>query len=245
MKYVIWPSISCSSKMGYASLSEWDPRNSFKLYHGFQITIIGIWFYQRIQICFPIGKWLSGLLCLSFYFGTFKVCVLEIRITCKMRNPIVGFNSCSSWTNDSFFPSVLNHWIVSSCRDVECSGSSSFGSYSGYFGPGKSSEISNSGQDSSLLSELSGTQSLRLQLGGQCSYIPYNVSLLNDKFQPVSEMNIQENPVDYHVSGSLEVPRPGFDTTPGSWASTSGPCEVTLFDEPLYSQASSLNCGVS
>ena len=103
VEYVIWPSISCSSKMGYASLSEWDPRNSFKLYHGFQITIIGIWFYQRIQICFPIGKWLNGLLCLSFYFGTFKVCVLEIRITCKMRNPIVGFNSCSSWTNDSFF----------------------------------------------------------------------------------------------------------------------------------------------
>ncbi|GAY36680.1 hypothetical protein CUMW_023760 [Citrus unshiu] len=132
-------------------------------------------------------------------------------------------------------PNLLSH------RDVECSGSSSFGSYSGYFGPGKSSEISNSGQDSSLLSELSGTQSLRLQLGGQCSYIPYNVSLLNDKFQPVSEMNIQENPVDYHVSGSLEVPRPGFDTTPGSWASTSGPCEVTLFDERLYSQASSLN----
>ncbi|KAH9709598.1 Agamous-like MADS-box protein AGL30 [Citrus sinensis] len=136
-------------------------------------------------------------------------------------------------------PNLLSH------RDVECSGSSSFGSYSGYFGPGKSSEISNSGQDSSLLSELSGTQSLRLQLGGQCSYIPYNVSLLNDKFQPVSEMNIQENPVDYHVSGSLEVPRPGFDTTPGSWASTSGPCEVTLFDERLYSQASSLNSGVS
>lgn len=103
MEYVIWSSISCSSKMGYASLSEWDPKNSFKLYHGFQITIIGIWFYQRIQICFPIGKWLNGLLCLSFYFGTFKVCVLEIRITCKMRNPIVGFNSCSSWTNDSFF----------------------------------------------------------------------------------------------------------------------------------------------
>ncbi|KAJ4711363.1 putative Mads box protein [Melia azedarach] len=127
-------------------------------------------------------------------------------------------------------PNLLSH------RDVECSGSSSFGSYSGYFGTGKSSEISNSGQESSLLSELSGTASLRLQLGGQCSYLPYNVNLLNDKFQPVSDMNIQENPVDYHVTGSLEVPRPGYDTTHGSWASTSGPCEVTLFDERLYSQ---------
>ncbi|KAJ0038454.1 hypothetical protein Pint_22792 [Pistacia integerrima] len=126
-------------------------------------------------------------------------------------------------------PNLLSH------RDVECSGSSSFGSYSGYFGTNKSSEISNSGQESSLLSELSGTASLRLQLGGQCSYLPYNVNLLNDKFQPVGEMNIQENPVDYHVSGSLEAPRPGYDTH-GSWASTSGPCEVSLFDGRLYSQ---------
>ncbi|XP_044491848.1 agamous-like MADS-box protein AGL30 isoform X4 [Mangifera indica] len=126
-------------------------------------------------------------------------------------------------------PNLFSH------RDVECSASSSFGSYSGYFGTNKSSEISNSGQESSLLSELSGTASLRLQLGGQCSYLPYNVNLLNDKFQPVGEMSIQENPVDYHVSGSLEAPRTGYDTH-GSWASTSGPCEVSLFDGRLYSQ---------
>lgn len=124
---------------------------------------------------------------------------------------------------------VVNSVIyLSLYRDVECSGSSSFGSYSGYLGTNKSSEISNSGQDSSLLSELAGTASVRLQLGGQCSYQPYNVNFLNDKFQPVSELNIQDN-LDYHVNGSLETPRPGYDTH-GSWASTSGPCEVSLFD---------------
>lgn len=162
----------------------------------------------------------------------------EFCIICRiqMRHIYLYSHKLDKW--NLFLKCVLSYWVISFSRDVECSGSSSFGSYSGYFGTGKSSEISNSGQESSLLSELSGTASLRLQLGGQCSYLPYNVNLLNDKFQPVSDMNIQENPVDYHVTGSLDVPRPGYDTTHGSWASTSGPCEVTLFDERLYSQAS-------
>ncbi|KAK0573280.1 hypothetical protein LWI29_005614 [Acer saccharum] len=123
-------------------------------------------------------------------------------------------------------PNLLPH------RDLECSASSSFGSYSGYFGTGKSSEMSNSGHESSLLSELSGTASLRLQLGGQCSYLPYNVDLLNDKFQPVSEMNLQENSLNYHVSGSLEAPT-GYDT---SWGSTSVGGEMNIYDGRLYAQ---------
>ncbi|XP_015576855.2 agamous-like MADS-box protein AGL30 isoform X1 [Ricinus communis] len=125
-------------------------------------------------------------------------------------------------------------------RDVECSASSSFGSYSGYFGTGKSSELSNSSQENGLngiLNELNGTASLRLQLAGQYPYLPYNLNMLNDtKFQPAADMNIQESPVDFHVNGSFEVPKPGYDTTPGSWASSSGPCAVTMFDEQLYSR---------
>lgn len=129
----------------------------------------------------------------------------------------------------------MNHKACLFCRDVECSASSSFGSYSGYFGgPGKSAEISNSGQESSFLSELSGTGSLRLQLGGQCPYLPYNVNLVNEKYQPVTDMNLQENHMEFQVNGSLDAPRNGYDTTPGSWASTSGPC-VSMFDERLYS----------
>ncbi|XP_020533760.1 agamous-like MADS-box protein AGL30 isoform X2 [Jatropha curcas] len=131
-------------------------------------------------------------------------------------------------------PNLLPH------RDVECSASSSFGSYSGYFGTGKSSELSNSSQEngvSGILNELSGTASLRLQLAGQYPYLPYNLNLLNDtKFQPAAEMNLQESPVDFHVNGSYEAPKPGYDTTPGSWASSSGPCAVTMFDEHLYSR---------
>eukprot|EP00257_Ricinus_communis_P018204 XP_015576855.1 agamous-like MADS-box protein AGL30 isoform X1 [Ricinus communis] len=131
-------------------------------------------------------------------------------------------------------PNLLPH------RDVECSASSSFGSYSGYFGTGKSSELSNSSQENGLngiLNELNGTASLRLQLAGQYPHLPYNLNMLNDtKFQPAADMNIQESPVDFHVNGSFEVPKPGYDTTPGSWASSSGPCAVTMFDEQLYSR---------
>ncbi|XP_022724925.1 agamous-like MADS-box protein AGL30 [Durio zibethinus] len=124
-------------------------------------------------------------------------------------------------------------------RDVECSASSSFGSYSGYFGTAKSSELSSSGQENSILNDLGGNASLQLQLGGQCPFFSYNLNILNDpKFPPVAEMNFQETPADYHVNGALLSPRAGYDATQGSWASTSGPCAVTMFDEPLYSRVS-------
>ncbi|XP_022732929.1 agamous-like MADS-box protein AGL30 isoform X1 [Durio zibethinus] len=121
-------------------------------------------------------------------------------------------------------------------RDVECSASSSFGSYSGYFGTAKSSELSSSGQENGLLNNLNGNASLQLQPGGQCPF-SYDLNILNDaKFPPVEVMNFQETPADYHVNGVLEGLRAGYDTTQGCWASTSSPCAVTIFDEPLYSR---------
>ncbi|KAH7516011.1 hypothetical protein FEM48_Zijuj10G0089200 [Ziziphus jujuba var. spinosa] len=120
-------------------------------------------------------------------------------------------------------------------RDVECSASSSFGSYSGYFGTSKNSEISNSGQENGIPAPM------RLQLGGQFSYLPYNLNVLSDaRFQPSAEMNQQENTVDYHVNGNYEVPRHGYETAQHSWASTSGPCAVSMFDDHLYPQ---VGCG--
>ncbi|XWS23178.1 hypothetical protein CRYUN_Cryun29cG0098700 [Craigia yunnanensis] len=128
-------------------------------------------------------------------------------------------------------PNLIPH------RDVECSASSSFGSYSGYFGTAKSSELSSSGQENGILNDLSGNASLQLQLGGQCPFFSYNLNILNDaKFPPVAVMNFQETPADFPVNGVIEGPRAGYDTTQGSWASTSGPCAVTIFDEPLYSR---------
>ncbi|XP_039032834.1 agamous-like MADS-box protein AGL30 [Hibiscus syriacus] len=120
-------------------------------------------------------------------------------------------------------------------RDVQGSASSSFGSYSGYFGTGKSSELSSSGQENGVLNDLSGNRSLQLQMGGQCPFFSYNLNILNDA-PPVAEMNFHETPSEYHVNGVEQGTGTGYDTTPGSWASTSGPCAVTMFDEPLYSR---------
>ncbi|KAM6571064.1 agamous-like MADS-box protein AGL30 isoform X1 [Cannabis sativa] len=130
-------------------------------------------------------------------------------------------------------PNLLSH------RDMECSTSSSFGSYSGYFGMGRNPEISNSGQENGMVTDLSRTTPMRLQLnGGQFPYAPYNLNVLSDqKFQPQTEMNPQENTVDYQVNGNFEVPRHGYETNhQNSWASTAGPYAVSMLDETLYPQ---------
>ncbi|KAL2344524.1 hypothetical protein Fmac_005809 [Flemingia macrophylla] len=124
-------------------------------------------------------------------------------------------------------------------KDVEGSASSSFGSYASYLGSSIKTEMSNSAQENGVLSDMSSTAPMRLQLNGQFPYLPYNFNLLNNlKFQPTAEMNPHENPVDYHVNGSFEASRSGYDSNHHGWASTSGPCAVTMFDEQLYAQAS-------
>lgn len=86
---------------------------------------------------------------------------------------------------------------------------------------------------------MSSNAPLRQQLNGQFPYMPYNFNLLNNlKFQPAAEINPHENPADYHVNGSFEAPRQGYESNNHGWASTSGPCAVTMFDEHLYAQAS-------
>ncbi|KAF7828041.1 agamous-like MADS-box protein AGL30 [Senna tora] len=125
-------------------------------------------------------------------------------------------------------------------KDLECSASSSFGSFASYVGSSMKTEMSNSGQENGVLSELSSTAPMRLQASEQFPYgLPYNFNLLNDtKFQPGMEMSPPENPIDYHVNGNFEAPRPGYDNNHHGWTSTSGSSAVNLFDEHLYAQAS-------
>ncbi|KAF7809109.1 agamous-like MADS-box protein AGL30 isoform X1 [Senna tora] len=125
-------------------------------------------------------------------------------------------------------------------KDVECSASSSFGSYTSYLGSSTKTDLSNPGQENGVLSDLTSTASLRLQLGGQLQYLPYNFNLLNDhKFQPAAEMNSHENPIDYHPNKSFEAPTPVYETNLLGWAPTAGPCSVTtMFDEHLFGPAS-------
>ncbi|KAF8390144.1 hypothetical protein HHK36_024666 [Tetracentron sinense] len=122
-------------------------------------------------------------------------------------------------------------------RDMECSIDASLPNYSGYFGSGEQTEIDNSGQEGGITNELSRSACLRLQLGGQYPYPPYSLNLLSEKkFKPEAEMNLHENPASYQVNLSYEPPRPGYDTSHRSWASTSGPCAVSMFDEHPYPQ---------
>ncbi|KAJ1423657.1 hypothetical protein SESBI_12293 [Sesbania bispinosa] len=126
-------------------------------------------------------------------------------------------------------------------KDVEGSTSSSFGSYANYLGSSTKTDISiNSGQENGVLSDMgNSTTPVRLQLNGQIPYMPNNFNILNDmKLQPIVGMNPHENRVDYHVNGSFETPRPGYDSNHHGWTSTSGPCVATMFDEHLYDQPS-------
>lgn len=96
---------------------------------------------------------------------------------------------------------------------MDCHAGSFFGSYSGYFGTGRKSEIDISGQESGILNELRRNASMSLQLGGKYPYLPYDLNFLSEmKFQPAERMNQQENHVDYHAGGSFEAPQPAYDT---------------------------------
>ena len=182
---------------------------------------------------------LDGTFVLNKSFATHDMHMLVYNRAHKMHGKLVIvyiYSFC--YTYKEAFHNVLWCWFVIS-RNVECTASSSFGSYLGYFGTAKSSEPSSSGQENGILNDLSGNAPLQLQLGEQYPFFSYNLNILNDaKFPPVAEMNFQETPADYHVNGVLEGPRAGYDTIQGSWASTSGPCAVTMFDEPLYSRVS-------
>lgn len=129
-------------------------------------------------------------------------------------------------------------------KDVEGSTSSSFGSYASYLGSSTKTNMSNSGQESCIINDMSNTTTapVRLQqFNGQVPYIPNNFNIMNDmKLQPVTGMNNpHETQVDnYHVNANFEAPKQGFDQSNNhhAWTSNSGPCAVNIFDEHLYPQ---------
>nr|CAY39417.1 MADS1 protein [Aristolochia fimbriata]CAY39418.1 MADS1 protein [Aristolochia fimbriata] len=125
-------------------------------------------------------------------------------------------------------PNLVSH------RDIECSSSAPVPSFSSYFNNGKT-EMDTSGQEGGTLNELNPNECLRLQLGGQFPYEPYNLNLIDEKkFKPEGDM-LHEQSVDYHVSG-FEQSRPEYDANHHSWASTSGHCGVPMFEEHTFQQ---------
>ncbi|KAG2261594.1 hypothetical protein Bca52824_068673 [Brassica carinata] len=145
-------------------------------------------------------------------------------------------------------------------REVECSASSSFGSYPGYFGTGKSPEITISGQETSFLDELTaGTnghlkpQTITQQQFTDNNIIPYIPSLQNDMNHhqtlplplphPPPVFNFPMNQREYHMNGFFEAPPPGASAynniaNQARFGSTSSslPCSISMLDEYLFSQ---------
>ncbi|OVA12187.1 Transcription factor [Macleaya cordata] len=145
-----------------------------------------------------------------------------------------------SWisSNDSQHMMLSEDTNLLPQRDMECSADPSLHSYSGYLGTGKQAEIDSSGQDGGSLHELSRNACLRLQLGAQFPYPPYNLNLMNNKkFKADGKMSLQEPPMDYQVSSNFEPPRHRYDANDPGWASTSGHCAVAMFDGSSYPHA--------
>ncbi|CAN8266679.1 unnamed protein product [Cochlearia groenlandica] len=141
-------------------------------------------------------------------------------------------------------------------REVECSASSSFGSYPGYFGTGKAHEITVSGQEASFLDELNGGQ-LKPQANSPQQFannnnVAYNpnqqIDLNHHQTLPLSNPQVYNFPMnqrEYHMNGFFEPPPPpessGYDnnntnqTRFGS-SSSSLHCSASMLDEILFSQ---------
>ncbi|CAA7057676.1 unnamed protein product [Microthlaspi erraticum] len=184
--------------------------------------------------------------------------------TCSMQDgiqiPLEQQLQSMSWilnSNNSNTNIVPEEHNLIPQREVECSASSSFGSYPGYFGTGKSPEIAISGQETSFLDELTATTNghLKPQTNSQQQFTnsnnitAYNPNLQNDLIHhqtlppPPQVYNFPMNQREYHMNGFFEPPPPGcsaFNNNPNQTrfgsSSSSLPCSVSMFDEYLYSQ---------
>lgn len=143
-------------------------------------------------------------------------------------------------------------------REVECSASSSFGSYPGYFGTGKSPEITISGQETSFLDELN-TGQLKPQSSSHQQFTNNNITAYNPNLQhdlnhhqtlppPPPQVYIPMDQREYHMNGFFEAPPPrssaynnNTNQTRFGSSSSSLPCSISMFDEYLFSQVNKQN----
>ncbi|CAA7401119.1 unnamed protein product [Spirodela intermedia] len=115
-------------------------------------------------------------------------------------------------------------------RDMDCSISTSLPCYSGYFGTDRPTEETKGSQGAPGI-ELTQNGSLSLQLGGQHPFDSYGIHPLPDRFKPEGGDNFPEDgAMDYQ--GNF----PAYDTSIQNWASSSGSCCLSMFDEHSYSQ---------
>nr|CAD1816923.1 unnamed protein product [Ananas comosus var. bracteatus] len=128
-------------------------------------------------------------------------------------------------------PSLLSQ------RDIGCSTDTSLQSYPGYYMTGKQTESNEQIPADNSLHDFSQNACLRLNLGGHFPYQSYDPNLFTDKpFKPDEENNnLCNSGIDCQVN-HYDPPRPAYDASFQSWASTSGTCDIGLFDEQSYTQ---------
>ncbi|XP_016722133.1 agamous-like MADS-box protein AGL65 isoform X1 [Gossypium hirsutum] len=128
--------------------------------------------------------------------------------------------------------------------DTECPTDGSLAGYSGFFVPGKQTDIGNSVQvdntiqESNVLNELGNNAFLNSQLGKQYLYPQFSASNLQDDEKLKSEMvgNLQGGPGVYQVITDFEAPRTMSNGGHQAWITSSGPCGIAMFDGNSYHQ---------
>lgn len=116
------------------------------------------------------------------------------------------------------------------CRDMDCSMGTALPCYSGYFGTDRPTEEAKGSQEAPGI-ELTQNGCLSLQLGGQHPFDPSGIHPLGDRFKPEAGVNFPEGgAVDFQ--GNF----PAFDSSIQNWASSSGSCCLSMFDENSYPQ---------
>ncbi|PPR87684.1 hypothetical protein GOBAR_AA33007 [Gossypium barbadense] len=129
-------------------------------------------------------------------------------------------------------------------KDTECPTDGSLAGYSGFFVPGKQTDIGNSVQvdntiqESNVLNELGNNAFLNSQLGKQYLYPQFSASNLQDDEKLKSEMvgNLQGGPGVYQVITDFEAPRTMSNGGHQAWITSSGPCGIAMFDGNSYHQ---------
>lgn len=123
-------------------------------------------------------------------------------------------------------------------RAIASSSDASLPSCSAYFGGGdRQAEMGNMGQvdnlaqEGCILNDLNGNSCLPLQDGEQYQYPQYaSLNFPEDKkIKHDMEMSLQGHPLDYQVSGNVELTRPIYDNRHHNW----GPGACTLWDHHL------------
>lgn len=107
---------------------------------------------------------------------------------------------------------------------------------------GKETEIDNTGQideitQGTAMDDLSAISCLRLQLGSQQPYYPYNNPAIPEakKLEVGKELiNFQDNPMSYEIQGNYELTSSLFGSIQHSWNPTTDACESTLIDRNSY-----------